>query len=211
MLFKDRTEAGTQLAALMGKFKNAKNTIILGLPRGGVATAKALAKELNLPLDVTCPRKVGAPFNPELAIGAVTESGEGVYNWDLIRQVGISEEYLKQEAEKQSQIAQHRLKTFRKDLPPRKVEGKTVILVDDGLATGATMKAAIKSVRKENAAAIVVAVPVSPSDTLQDLQELADEVICIAAPPFFEAVGQFYLDFRQVEDDEVVMMLGSKP
>lgn len=208
-IFRDRYSAGEQLAELLTKYKNDKNCLILGLPRGGVVTAYAIAKKLNLPLDVTCPRKIGAPFNPELAIGAITETGEGVYNWSLISQLGIPESYIKQEVEKQKQIAQHRLSSFRKGKPPRNLTGKTVILVDDGLATGATMKAAITSVKKENAETVVVAVPVSPNDTLQEIGELADEVVCIASPSYFEAVGQFYENFTQVEDDEVEEILHS--
>lgn len=210
-IFRDRYAAGEHLADLLSKYNHSKNTIILGLPRGGVVTAYAIAKKLNLPLDVTCPRKIGAPFNPELAIGAITETGEGVYNWSLINQIGIPEHYLQKEIEKQKEIAKQRLNSFRKGLPERKLARKTVIIVDDGLATGATMKAAITSAKKENAEKIVVAVPVSPSDTLQEIAEIADEVVCIATPPYFQAVGQFYEDFTQVEDDEVIELLHPQP
>lgn len=206
-IFRDRKDAGEKLADLMQSYKQADNTIILGLPRGGVVTAYALANKLDIPLDVTCPRKIGAPFSSELAIGAITETGEGVYNTELIQQLSIPEAYITDVIEKEKKVAQHRLAVFRKGLPPRDLAGKTVILVDDGLATGATMKAAIASVRKENAEKIVVAVPVSPEDTFRELETLADEVICIATPSFFQAVGQFYENFEQTEDDEVVKLL----
>lgn len=205
--FRDRRDAGEQLADLLTKYKNAKNTLILGLPRGGVVTAYAVAEKLGLPLDVTCPRKIGAPFNPELAIGAITETGEGVFNTELIEQLGIPYSYIAKEIEKEKQVAQRRLTAFRKGFPPRALKGKTVILIDDGLATGATMKAAIESVRKENAESIVVAVPVSPEDTVQEIEQLADEVIYIDTPPFFQAVGQFYENFAQTEDEEVIELL----
>lgn len=207
MIFRDRRDAGEKLAGLLTEYREAKDTIILGLPRGGVVTAHAIAQKLRLPLDITCPRKIGAPFNPELAIGAVTESGFGIYNGSLIEQIGVSEQYIKEETEKEKQRAQQRLRLFRKDLPPRQLKGKTVILVDDGLATGATMKAAIESVKNEKAKKIVVAVPVSPVDTLHEIKQLADEVVCLATPSFFQAVGQFYERFDQTEDDEVLELL----
>lgn len=210
MLFKDRKDAGEQLAKLLEKYKNSKDTIILGLPRGGVVTAYIAAIRLHLPLDITCPRKIGAPFNPELAIGAITETGEGVLNEPFIVQMGISNEYLSQEIEKQKQIANHRLNTFRKGLPPRNLKGKNVIIIDDGLATGATMKAAIESVKKEQAKKVIVAIPVSPVDTLQEIEQLCDEVICLATPPSFQAVGQFYHNFTQTEDEEVLDLLKAR-
>lgn len=207
MIFEDRYSAGEQLADLLVKYQNDKNAIILGLPRGGVVTASAVAQKLKVTLDVICPRKIGAPFNPELAIGAITETGEGVFNWSLINSLDISENYIKKEVEKEKQRAQLRLKIFRKGLPPRKLEGKTVILVDDGLATGATMKAAIQSVKAENAASIVVAIPVSPLETLQEIAANVDEVFCLDTPYNFQAVGQFYESFQQVEDEEVIRIL----
>lgn len=209
-MFSDRLDAGRQLATALTHYRNqSKDVEILGLPRGGVVVAYQVAKALNLPLDVTCPRKIGAPFNPELAIGAVTETGQAILNDRLIAQLAVSEEYLQQVIDKETKRAQHRLKLFRKNRPPRNLEGKTVILVDDGLATGATMKAAIQSVKYEGADRIVVAVPVAPEDTLAEMEQMADEVICLATPLFFSAIGQFYTDFSQVEDDEVCRLLAT--
>lgn len=207
MIFKDRKDAGEKLAALLTEYKNSKDTIILGLPRGGVVVAYAISQSLNVPLDITCPRKIGAPFNPELAIGAVTETGSPIFNWSLIEQMGVRENYIQHEVESETKRAQHRLQIYRKDLPPRNLKDKTVILVDDGLATGATMKAAIKSVKNEHAKTIVVAIPVSPIDTLAEIKQLADNVFCIDSPPFFQAVGQFYEHFNQTDDEEVLKLL----
>lgn len=207
MVFIDRNEAGEKLAQALLKYKNAENTIVLGLPRGGVVTAGAFARALNLPLDVTCPRKIGAPFNPELAIGAITETGHGEFNRPLIRQLEVPEEYIKEQIEIEKKQAERRLALFRKDLPARKLKGTTVILVEDGLATGATMKAAIQSVKAEKAAKIIVAVPVSPKDTFEEIEASVDEAYCLEIPFFFNAVGQFYEFFTQVEDNEVLAIL----
>lgn len=210
MIFKDRHDAGEKLSTLLLEFQNSKDTLILGLPRGGVVTAAAVAKKLHLPLDITCPRKIGAPFNPELAIGAVTETGQSIFNWPLIEQLGVPQSYLKQETENETKRAHHRLHQFRKDLPPRQIAGKNIILIDDGLATGATMKAAINSVKNEHPKSIIVAIPVSPIDTLEEIKPLVDQVICIASPSFFQAVGQFYEFFDQTDDEEVITLLHMK-
>lgn len=210
MIFRDRQDGGKQLAQELLKYHHQPNVVVLGLPRGGVVTAFEVAKALSLPLDIVCPRKIGAPFNPELAIGAITETGEGVFHDNLISRLGISEKYIQQEVEKEKQQAQRRLTLFRKNRPKINLEGKTVILVDDGLATGATMEAAIKSVTAEGAAKIVVAVPVSPPDTYDKIQREVDEIVALSTPTFFEAVGQFYDDFSPTEDEEVVELL-SKP
>lgn len=207
--FRDRKEAGSQLASLLENYKNRSDTLILGLARGGVVTAASVAVKLHLPLDVMCPRKVGAPFNPELAIGAITETGEGIFHTSLIQQLEVTQAYLEHQVQLERQEAKHRLKIYRAGLPERSLSGKNVILVDDGLATGATMKAAISSARAERAKKVIVAVPVSPEDTLEAIRELADEVACLATPPFFQAVGQFYEDFSATEDEEVIALLQS--
>lgn len=208
-MFSDRIEAGKKLAERMQKLKNQKDTLILGLPRGGVVIAAEVAKALHLPLDVTCPRKIGAPHNPEYAIGAITETGQGIFDEEAIVSLGVSQKYLDQEVARQKQIAENRLKLFRKDLPPRNLKNKTVILIDDGLATGSTMKAAIESVKFEGAKAIVVAIPVAPVSTLQEMEPLVDQIICLSSPPLFYAIGQFYEEFPQVDDEEVVELLKS--
>lgn len=207
MIFEDRKDAGKKLVSALEKYRNDKEAIVIGLPRGGVITAYEIAKGLGLSLDVICPRKVGAPFNPELAIGAVTETGEGIFNEEFIQRLGISEDYIRKASEEEKQKAQRRLSLYRKNRPKLSLEAKTVILVDDGLATGATMKAAIKSVQASGADTIVVAVPVAPPDTVDEIKEMADEVICLSTPIFFEAVGQFYRDFSQTEDEEVIRLL----
>jgi len=210
IIFKGRYAAGEQLADLLVKYKKQSNTIVLGLPRGGVVTAFSLAKKLQLPLNVICPRKIRAPQNPELALGAVTETGIAFYNWPLIRQLGVTEQELNKEIEEQRLSAQQRSLLFRRELPPLVVKDKTIIIVDDGLATGATMRAAIQELKQLNAMKIVVAVPVSPPDTLQEINGIVDEVYCIETPEFFQAVGQFYEHFDQVSDDEVLDLLESQ-
>lgn len=207
MLFKNRSDAGNKLAVLLKDYRGRENVIVLGLPRGGVVTAFEIAKTLQLPLDVICPRKIGAPYNPELAIGAVTETGKGIFNDSLIKTLGVSKRFMEEEIARETQRAQQRLALFRKDRPPRNIKGKTVILVDDGLATGATMKAAIESVKFEGAKTIVVAVPVSPADTLLEIEQKVDKVVCLETPFDFQAIGQFYRDFSQVEDEEVLDLL----
>lgn len=206
-MFRDRREAGQKLVGLLKKYSKDPQTVVIGLPRGGVVTAYEVAQGLQVPLDVVFPRKIGAPYQPELAIGAVTETGEGVFNEDIIAQLNIPEKYIHQEKEKEKLVAQRRLQLYRKNRPKINLEGKTVILVDDGLATGATMKAAIQSVRAEGAGRIVVAVPVSPQDTLEEIKEEVDEVVALQAPSLFYAVGQFYEDFSPTEDDEVIQLL----
>lgn len=207
MIFQNRRHAGTLLVPLLTEFKEKKDAVVLGLARGGIVTAAAVAQGLRLPLDVLCPRKIGAPFNPELAIGAISDQGEPFLNEDLILQLGVSEKYIEDTIKKEKITSQKRLDRYRQNRPSIFLEGKIVILVDDGLATGATMHAAIKGVKAQGVAKIIVAVPVSPPDTLAEVQSEVDEVVCLAAPSFFAAVGQFYDDFSQTEDDEVVAYL----
>lgn len=206
-IFQDRVDAGKKLAPLLTKYKDVPDTIIIGLPRGGVVVAYEVAHFLDKPLEVICPRKVGAPFNPELALGAITDTGLGYFNNDLIQSLGISQKYLEQESAKEQAVSKRRLELFRKDKPPIAFAGKTVIIVDDGLATGATMKAAIMSIKGQKAAKIVVAVPVSPPDTAAEIATMCDECITIATPWNFQAVGQFYEEFAQTDDREVIELL----
>ena len=210
MIFPDRQTAGKMLLPLLEKYKKDPNVVVLGLPRGGVVLAYEIAKGLNVPLDVICLRKIGAPHSLELAIGAIDASGEGYFNERLISYLGVSPEYIQKMVEKEKQVAQKRQDLYRKNLPKLDLEGKTVLLVDDGLATGATMKAAVSAVQAAGAERIVVVVPVGPPDTIQELKELADEVIYLSSPSSFSAVGQFYDSFDQVEDDEVVKLLHGK-
>lgn len=207
MYFRDRTHAGELLAQALMHYKDFENGVVIGLPRGGIPVAYEIAKRLLLPLDIVCPRKIGAPFNPEFAIGAVTETGEGELNKAVIVESGVTDEYLEKTIEKEKKEALHRLTLYRSGLPERILAGKVVILVDDGLATGSTMKAAIRSIRSEGASQIIVAIPVSPPDTLEEVRKMVDEVVCLESPPFFQAVGQFYDNFNQTSDREVIELI----
>lgn len=204
MLLENRAEAGQKLAELLKQFKDAKETIIIALPRGGVVVGFEVAKELNLPLDIVVPRKIGAPGNPEFAIGAITESGEMILNEEVF---GISESYLKSETEKERAEAERRLRLYRGSRLPLDLENKTVILIDDGLATGLTMRAAISSVKKMKAKKIIVAVPIAPPETVELIKKETDEIFYLEAPLLFGAVGAFYKEFGQTTDEEVIDLL----
>lgn len=209
-MFKNRDEAGKKLAEALQAYKEDKNSIILGLPRGGIVVAANTAKLLKLPLDLTCPRKIGFPSHLEFAIGAITETGQSILNHEIINKFKISQDYLNETLKIEKQKAQHRLNIFRKGMSPRNLENKNVIIIDDGLATGYTMKAAIETVRVEKALNIIVAVPVAPIQAVEEIEELVDKVICLEVPFHFEAVGQFYENFQQVEDEEVIRILNER-
>lgn len=207
MIFKDRLEAGQRLAKALEKYKRQKDTIILALPRGGVVVGFEVAKTLELPLDLVVPRKIGAPGNPEFAIGAITEEGEGIFNEAVIRDYGISKEYIDKTVEEEKKEAQRRLKAYRGDRPPLNLVEKTVIIVDDGIATGLTMRAAIKSCKNKDPKKIVVAVPCGAKDSIDQIKQEVDEVVCLHAPIFFGAVGAFYENFEQTTDEEVIELM----
>lgn len=207
MLFQNRQDAGRQLAEKLEKYKNKKNTIVFGLPRGGVVCAAQMAKVLHLPLDVIVVRKMGAPDNPELAIGAIDENGEGPINEEIVSNLQISQEYIEEERERAKTEAQRRLHIFRGDKAPLKLKGKTIILVDDGLATGATMRAAIYSVRAKKSKKVIVAIPVGASESIEKIKPDADEIYCLYTPSLFGSVGNFYEDFTQTSDEEVIKIL----
>jgi putative phosphoribosyl transferase len=207
MKFKNRPEAGQKLAETLGKFKDAKDTIILALPRGGVVVGFEVAQKLNLPLDIVVPRKIGAPANPEFAIGAITETGEGIFNEMIIGAYGITESYLQNEIKKEKAEAERRLKLYRGTRSPLDLKNKTVVIVDDGLATGLTMRAAVKTVKILGAGKIIVAIPVTPPDTADLIKKEVDELIYLDAPAFFGAVGEFYDEFGQTTDEEVIDLL----
>ena len=206
-MFENRQESGSCLAKALQKYKNYPNAVVIGLPRGGVVTAYEIAKELNLPLDITCPRKIGAPYEPELAIGAVTETGICIFNDLLIKQLDVSQEYLSRKIVEKQGEAQHRLSIYRKSLPPRDIKGKLVIIVDDGLATGATMEAGLSFLKEEHAAKIIVAIPVSSLGTLNSIKEHIDEMVCLNTPDSFQSIRQHYKDFSQTTDEEVILLL----
>lgn len=207
MRFRNRAEAGKELAKKLQHFKGNTQTLVVGLPRGGVPIAYEIAQELNLPMDIICPRKIGAPMNKEFAIGAITETGKGLFDEENIRFLGITKDYIASEVEKEMEVAKRRLESYRLGAPKRILKGQTVILADDGLATGATMKAAIASSKSEGAARVIVAVPVAPSDTLEEIRDLSDGAYCLYTPGYFQAVGQFYEDFNPTEDEEVIQLM----
>jgi putative phosphoribosyl transferase len=207
MLFKNRRDAGKKLAVQLSKYKDSKNVIALGLARGGMVTASEVASALNVPLNVVVVRKIGAPNNEELALGAIAEHGEGIFNEHLLGILGVSPDYLKKEVERQKKILKERLSLYRGKSPAPDLKGKTVILVDDGIATGASMRIAIKSVRDAGAKKIVLAVPVAAPDSLDKIAKEVDEVVCLSSPVFFEAVGSFYQEFDQTSDEEVIHLL----
>lgn len=205
LAFRDRKDAGIRLAAALEEYRS-KHPIVLGLPRGGVVVAAEVARALDAPLDVVVARKIGAPMQPELAIGAVAPAGIVVEEGRF----GFDEEALREGVAEQQREMRRRIARFRADedeLPD--VKGRTVIIVDDGLATGLTAYAAVLAVRTGEPDAIVVAVPVAPAGTLQRLREVADDVVCLSTPNFFIAIGEFYANFDQVTDDEVESLLRS--
>lgn len=207
MIFRDRKDAGQQLANKLQEYKNKKDTIVLALPRGGVIVGYEVAKELNLPLDLVVPRKIGAPGNEEYAIGAITETGEGIFDQQAIDILGVTKEYLDKKITEEKKEAQRRLKEYRVGRKTLNLKNKTVIIIDDGLATGLTMRAAIKSVKKQNVKEIIVAIPVTALDSLKIVQTEANKVIYIDAPSYFGAVGAFYENFYQTTDKEVIELM----
>jgi putative phosphoribosyl transferase len=201
-MFKDRKEAGELLAKAVAKL-GLSNVIVLGIPRGGVPVAEEVASALGAQLDLVITRKIGAPSNPEFAIGAVTQDGEPIIDEETIRSYGISKEYLHKEAKHQAEEVRERMRKYRGNSPYPDLRGKTVVIVDDGIATGNTTRAAIRSVKRKNPSAIILATPVAPYDTLQQLETEVDRVVCLDTPEVFYAIGEFYENFNQVEDDEV--------
>lgn len=204
--FTDRIDAGKRLASALNDFSG-KNGIVLAIPRGGVVVGFEIAKSLNLPLDVIIPRKIGAPENPELAIGAVAEDGTTILDNQLIKYLEVSKEYIAIETQRQKREIGRRLKLYRQDASYPNLNGLDVIVVDDGIATGSTMKAALASVRNRGAASVTVAVPVGPPSTIEELNEVADRVVCLYKPEYFQAIGEFYTDFSQTPDEEVIRLL----
>ncbi|MFQ5823157.1 MAG: phosphoribosyltransferase [bacterium] len=204
--FENRQEAGKLIAKKLIHLKE-NNPIILGLPRGGVIVAHEIAQAIGSNLDVIVARKLGAPDNPELAIGAVTENGRVQLNQDIIESLDLSEEYIEKETQKQLEEIKQRVQVYRKVRARVPLEGQVVVITDDGVATGATVKAAILSVRTENPEKLVLAVPVGAEDTLEELERIVDELVYLKKPPLIGGVGQFYRDFSQIEDMVVVSIL----
>ena len=205
--FRDRTEAGQLLAEQLRAYERHPDAIVLALPRGGVPVGYEVALGLKLPLDVFVVRKLGVPGYRELAMGAIASGGIRVLNEDVLSALPDSDAMVAQVTTLETQELERRERDYRGDQPPPDVNGRVVILIDDGLATGATMLAAIAALRKKEPAKIVVAVPVCPPETLQEVQRVADETITLFAPDWFRGVGQFYEDFAQISDEEVRVLL----
>ncbi len=206
-LFADREEAAAQLLPLLEKYRRSDSAVVLGLPRGGVVLAAKIAEGLSLPLDVIIVKKVTPPHNDEFAVGAVTEDGESFFDWTMNEEVCGPQRAFEVVIDKRRQEAAARAAHYRKILPMHDLKGKTAILVDDGIATGTTMRAAMKAARVRGAKKIVVAVPVSPQDSLAQVRGDADEVACPHTIDFFAAVGQCYKEFPQIEDAQVITIL----
>jgi putative phosphoribosyl transferase len=206
--FPNRVEAGRQLAQKLEKYAGRNDVIVLGLPRGGVPVANEVAKRLRAPLDVFIVRKLGVPGFEELAAGAIASGGVRVLNEDVMRAIPHADQAIEAVTARERAELQRREQIYREDRLPPEVRDRIAILVDDGLATGATMRAAVKALRQREAAKIVVAVPVGPPDTCHEIEEQADETICLSTPEFFQAVGQYYDDFSQTTDEDVRELLG---
>jgi putative phosphoribosyl transferase len=204
---RNREEAGKRLAEELSAYKNRKDVWVLGLPRGGVPVAEQIAWALEAPLEVFIVRKLGVPGHQELAMGAIASGGVRVMNMDIVRSLGISEEQIVKVADAEQRELQRREKQYRGDRPALSLSGKIVILVDDGVATGATMRVAIKALRELGLQKLVVAVPVAPPDTCEVLSREVDELVCPLRPSPFHAISLWYEDFPQVGDETVTRIL----
>ena len=210
MQFRDRVQAGELLGELLVReIGEVENGIVLGLPRGGVPVAAVVARRLDLPLDIFLVRKLGVPGHEEYAMGAIASGGVRVLNEDAVRSLGIDPETIDAVAHRELVELHRRERTYRGDRPPLDLEDKHVILVDDGVATGASMRAAIQAVRSADPASITVAVPVAPRSTRSEMADIADRVIALSTPDPFYAVGWHYIDFTQTTDDEVRDLLST--
>jgi putative phosphoribosyl transferase len=201
--FVDRRDAGRVLALRLAKYANRDDVIVLALPRGGVPVAYEVAAALGAPMDVFLVRKLGTPGHRELAMGAIASGGVRVLNEDVVRWYGIPESAIERVAREEEQELQRRERAYRDDLPAPDLANRTVILIDDGLATGSTMRAAAQAMRLHHPSRVVIAVPVGAPQTCTELAAVADEVICARMPEPFSAVGQWYLNFNQTDDEEV--------
>lgn len=207
MLIRDRAEAGQLLASKLKQYSKRDDVIILALPRGGVPVACQVAKTLDLPLDIFLVRKLGVPGQEELAMGAIASGGVRVLNHDIIEALQIPESIIASVAAKEQNELERREKFYRLDAPPIDVTNKTVILIDDGLATGATMRAAAEVLKQQQVTRIIIAVPVAAESTCRELSHLVDEMICVLTPEPFYGVGYWYDDFSQTSDNEVIELL----
>lgn len=205
-MFRNRTEAGEELADLLDT-EDVEADVVLGIPRGALPVARPVADALGVPLDIVVASKIGAPNNPELAIGAVASDGSAWLNQDIIAQLDVSEEYIEREREREAENARQKVDRYRGDRDPPELAGKRVVVVDDGIATGATARACLRQVGAAGAERVILAVPVGSPGTIEELQSEAVEVIAVESPPHFSAVGQFYERFEQVSDEEAMAYL----
>ncbi len=203
MIFQDRTDAGRALASALREYAGRPDVVVLALPRGGVPVAYEVARELGAPLDVFVVRKLGTPGQEELAVGAIASGGTRVLNYEVVNNLEISREAIDEVSIREQMELERRERQFRGDKPPLDVRGKTVVLIDDGLATGSTMRAAVAALRAKGPARIVVAVPVAAASTCDRMRYEVDEMVCLYAPDEFYAVGEWYRDFSQTTDEEV--------
>jgi len=207
VVFRDRAEAGVALASILTRFARRDDVVVLALPRGGVPVGYEVARSLEVPLDVFLVRKLGVPGREELAMGAIASGGVRVLNDRLVRAYGIPDAAVERIAEAEGQELERRERAYREGRPPPEVGGKLVVLVDDGVATGSTMRAAVAAVRRLGPGSVVVGVPTAPPSTCEELSRVADEVVCVSTPPRFRAVGLSYEEFPQVSDEEVRQLL----
>jgi putative phosphoribosyl transferase len=205
--FKDRAQAGQYLAERLPQYADAPDAVVLGLPRGGVVVAAEVAAKLRLPLDIFLVRKLGVPGYEELAMGAIASGGVRVMNESVLRQISISEGAIEEVARREERELLRREAAYRGDRPPLVVKDRTVILIDDGLATGSTMRAAVVALRRQGPRRMVVAVPTAAPDTCEEFRAEVDEVLCAMTPTPFYAVGAWYDDFSQTTDEEVQQLL----
>jgi putative phosphoribosyl transferase len=212
MKYEDRSDAGRRLARKLLYLKD-RRPVVLALPRGGVAVGFEIAQALDAPLDIVLVRKIGVPWQPELALGAVADGAapDTFIDWDLAERLDIPENYIKTETERQLQEIERRRNSYCAGRPPAEIAGRTAIVVDDGIATGATMQVALRAVRRRGPARVVLAVPVAPPETPTTFRDNADEIVCLQMPSGFGAIGFYYRDFHQMSDAEVTELLGRRP
>lgn len=208
-VFADRRDAGRKLALLLGDYAGRGDVVALGLARGGVPVAFEVARALDAPLEVFTVRKIGVPGQEELAMGAIASGGAVVMNYPVVDQLGIAPVRFDLAAERATVELERREQAYRGGRPPLQLEGRTAILVDDGLATGTTMRAAVRAVRELGPERVVVAVPTAPASACRELAAIVDDVVCVSMPRHLDAVGQSYLDFTQTSDDEVRALLAA--
>jgi len=207
MYFKNREDAGRQLAEVLDDFAGRENTVVFGLPRGGVVVAAEVADAFHAPLDVLLVRKLGVPGHEELAAGAIAEQGIRIINHSVLRSLRLPESDLDDVVQRERQFLRKRAELYRGFADPLPVTGKSVIVVDDGLATGATMRAGVRALQERNPQTAVIAVPVAPPDTVDALRFVADDLVCLHTPADFGGVGRWYEEFPQVDDETVVELL----